>query len=112
MSDDEPPPLEDMKDYLLAKGVEIPVQSRPLPQAKNSEKVEKIEKPKPFASGIKKGFFNTSQNTKKTPKPENHKKEDTKTEEIITIKPKKPENPLVLKEVQEVMQYTNNHTEE
>jgi hypothetical protein len=100
MSDDEPPPLEDMKDYLISKGLEIPVQSRPVPPP---AKVSEASQPAPFAPGMKKGFFNQSKPSKKP----------VKKEELVTIKPTKAkENPLVLKEVQEVMQYTNQHTEE
>ena len=104
MSDEEPPPLEDMTDFLKTKGIEIPVKSRPLQSTQRAPEPEKPAPLETFAPGIKKGFF--SQQPKK-------KKQIPSPPEIPVIKPQvKKENPLVLKEVQEVMQYTNQHTEE
>lgn len=94
MSDDEPPPLEDMTEFLASKGIEVPVKTRPMPEA---AKVEVAAKPAPFAAGMKKGFFNQPVRKKK---------------EIVEVKPVKKENPLVLKEVQEAMKYTNENTSE
>lgn len=102
MSDDEPPPLEDMTEFLTAKGVEIPVKFKPLP-VPEPVKIEE-QKKESFAPGIKKGFFNQPA---KKPKPVK------KTEEIVTVRPKqKQENPLVLKEVQDAMKYTSQNTDE
>jgi hypothetical protein len=106
MSDDEPPPLEDMSSYLAAKGIEIPIKSKPLEEAKKlPEPVQKAPEKSTFAPGIKKGFFNQG--------PKQPRKKPEPKEEIITIKPQqKKENPLVLKDVQQAMQYTNENTNE
>ena len=104
MSDDEPPPLEDMTEYLSAKGIEIPVKSRPMPEAPKPQALIKPSGPPPPIAGMKKGFFNQAPRKKA---------EKAKAEEIITVKaPVKKESPLVLKEVQEVMKYTNENTSE
>lgn len=105
MSDDEPPPLEDMTEYLAARGIKPEEKSKPIEVVKEVKVEEKkVEK---FASGIKKGFFNQA--------PKQAKKVVKKVEpEIVEIKKtnKPQENPLVLKEVQQAMNYTTQNTQE
>ena len=111
MSDDEPPPLEDMSEYLAARGVTVKTESKPVPAAPMVQPIsEESKKPEKFAPGIKKGFFNqppkSSTKSIKTP---------AKSEpEVIEIKKPSnpPQSPLVLKEVQQAMNYTTQNTTE
>lgn len=106
MSDDEPPPLEDMTEYLAARGIRAEEKSKPVEVVVRDVKVEENKQEK-FAPGIKKGFFNQA--------PKQVRKVVKKDEpEIVTIKKnnKPPENPLVLKEVQQAMNYTTQNTQE
>jgi hypothetical protein len=113
MSDDEPPPLEDMSEYLQSRGFQQVPESRPLPAAP-SNPVPSTSNPVPstsskssFAPSLKKGFFNQSSKSKAPSTVQ-------KKSEIIEIKkPSKPaENPLVLKDVQQAMNYTTQNTSE
>mmetsp|Transcript_32681 Transcript_32681/g.56825 ORF Transcript_32681/g.56825 Transcript_32681/m.56825 type:complete len:322 (+) Transcript_32681:1316-2281(+) len=95
--DEEPPPLEDMSEFLAKRHIveEAPKAVIVQPQA--------VPAAKPKASGLKKGFFNAA------PKP---KAKVKKQPEIPLIKAKQQRNPLELPDVQAAMQYTETNQSE
>ena len=97
MSDEEPPPLEDMTEYLKSKGYEIP-HSTPHSTPQSTPQSTSQNPPKKQTPAFKKGFLNQP----RKPKPK----------EIPTIKPKPQKDPLVFEEVKQAMQYTTSNTQE
>lgn len=87
--EEEPPPLEDMSEYLAKRNV---VQDAPKAVIKPTEQPP-MSKPK--ESGLKKGFFSAPKTKPKK-----------KAQAITLIKPQLKKNPLELPEVQAAMQYT------
>lgn len=102
-SDEEPPPLEDMSQYL-------PTKPQPAPIAPVVERNIPVKPAKPppkddssFGQGLKKGFFSS----KPAPKPAPKSSPIPPPTEIIDVRPTHPKTSgLVLSEVQQVMQYT------
>lgn len=94
-----------MTEYLIQKGkYSLPEESKPiqpLTQPVYDTPIVSAKKEK-FGAGLKKGFFDTKPKAKATPK----------VAEIPTIKANKiKQEPLVIPEVQEAMQYLNQNTE-
>eukprot|EP00164_Ancoracysta_twista_P003921 GFYU01005257.1.p1 GENE.GFYU01005257.1~~GFYU01005257.1.p1 ORF type:complete len:198 (+),score=59.77 GFYU01005257.1:36-629(+) len=115
MSDDEPPPLEDMEEYLnqretfrqrQAQKVEEPRQaSNATGAAPEPVKVQPKPKPKKkddgFGSGFKKGFLGGGSSSKSKPASSSSKKEEPR-EEIPVFKPKMKDDDSVMNDLKNI----------
>ena len=109
-SDEEPPPLEDMSQYLPTRpqpAATAPVVQRniPVPTATPPTKPDSS-----FGQGLKKGFFTS----KPAPKPSiSAPSPKPPPSEIIDVRPSQSKTSgLVLSEVQQAMQYTEERQQE
>jgi hypothetical protein len=106
-SDEEPPPLDDMTPALEKRNAELKLKKQRKEELKvlaEERKVAEKGTDKKFATGLKKGFFDSK------PKPKRKVPAEAK---IPLIKPKNPGTTgLEIPEVQAAMQYTLEQTDE
>lgn len=110
-SEEEPPPLEDMSQYLPSK---------PHPTAPVVERNVQVQPTKPapkqdsaFGQGLKKGFFSSKPAPRPAPQPVSQSSAASLPAEVIDVRPTHPKTSgLVLSEVQQAMQYTEDRQQE